>query len=89
MGSVVALSNTSGSIVEAYSYDVFGAVTVHTAIGSDGLWFTSDDSTNGDTSQYDNPYMFTGRRYDNETALYHYRARIYAPNLGRFLQPTQ
>jgi RHS repeat-associated protein len=33
-----------------------------------------------------NPYMFTGRRFDSETGLYYYRARIYNPYIGRFLQ---
>ncbi len=69
LGSVVALSDSSGSIVETYSYDVFGTPTI-----------TLDGSTG-------NPYMFTGRRYDDETDLYYYRARMYAPDLGRFLQP--
>jgi RHS repeat-associated protein len=31
--------------------------------------------------------MFTGRRFDAETQLYYYRARMYHPELGRFLQP--
>ena len=31
--------------------------------------------------------MFTGRRYDSETGLYYYRARMYSPTLGRFMQP--
>ncbi|MEE9302915.1 MAG: hypothetical protein V3U84_03930, partial [Thiotrichaceae bacterium] len=66
LGSVVALSDSSGSIVEGYSYDVFGAVTVHTGAGADTMWLTSDDATNGDASQYGNPYRFTGRR-DSET----------------------
>jgi RHS repeat-associated protein len=30
--------------------------------------------------------MFTGRRYDPETALYYYRARYYDYHTGRFLQ---
>lgn len=34
-----------------------------------------------------NPYLFTGRRFDTETALYYYRARYYDYYLGRFLQP--
>jgi RHS repeat-associated protein len=33
-----------------------------------------------------NPYLFTGRRYDTETALYYYRARYYDYYIGRFLQ---
>ncbi len=38
------------------------------------------------TSSLNNPYMFTGRRYDPETGLYYYRARYYDPMMGRFLQ---
>ncbi|NLH18197.1 MAG: RHS repeat-associated core domain-containing protein [Phycisphaerae bacterium] len=34
-----------------------------------------------------NPWLFTGRQYDPETGLYQYRARMYSPALGRFLQP--
>ncbi len=72
LGSVVALSNTNGVIVEQYSYDAFGSATITTTPG-----YTSPN----------NPYMFTGRRYDPETGLYYYRARYYAPKLARFLQP--
>ncbi|MFH1776675.1 MAG: RHS repeat-associated core domain-containing protein [Candidatus Omnitrophota bacterium] len=39
-----------------------------------------------DTSSIGNPYGFTGRRLDAETGLYYYRARMYSPELGRFLQ---
>lgn len=37
-------------------------------------------------SNLENPYLFTGRRYDSESGLYYYRARMYHPELGRFLQ---
>ena len=33
-----------------------------------------------------NPHQFTGRQYDAESGLYHYRARSYDANLGRFMQ---
>ena len=33
-----------------------------------------------------NTAMFTGRNFDAETGLYYYRARMYSPDLGRFLQ---
>lgn len=33
-----------------------------------------------------NPYQFTGRRYDAESGLYYYRARMYSPDIGRFMQ---
>ena len=84
LGSVVALSNTSGAIVEKYSYDAFGTPTVK-HWGSDETWSTGDDYS-GSVSQEDNPYMFTGRRWDDETGLYYYRARMYKPQIGRFLQ---
>jgi len=75
LGSVAALSNNSGEIVERYSYDVFGRATIR-------------DPGHGtrETSLYDNPYFFTGRRYDDETGLYYYRARYYDPWTGRFIQ---
>ena len=60
LGSVVALSNVNGEIVEAYSYDVFGTPTIYTAAGADGLWRTADD-TMATASGIGNPYMFTGR----------------------------
>jgi RHS repeat-associated protein len=37
-------------------------------------------------SRVGNRYRFTGREYDAESGLYYYRARMYAPRLGRFLQ---
>lgn len=31
------------------------------------------------------PYLFTGQEYDAEIELYNYRARLYAPETGRFI----
>jgi RHS repeat-associated protein len=33
-----------------------------------------------------NPFLFTGREWDAESGLYHYRARTYDPQTGRFNQ---
>jgi len=85
LGSVIALSNIDGEIVEAYSYDVYGTPTIYTSPGADGIWRTADDATD-DESAIGNPFMFTGRRYDAESGLYYYRARMYSPAIGRFLQ---
>jgi len=85
LGSVIALSNIDGDIVEAYSYNVYGAPTIYTSAGADGIWRTSDDTT-ATVSAIGNPYMFTARRYDAETGLYYYRTRMYSPAIGRFLQ---
>ncbi len=67
LGSVVALSNVSGTTVEVYEYSAFGEVA-------------ATDANNP------NPFTFTGREFDKETGLYFYRARYYAPEIGRFLQ---
>ena len=75
LGSVVAISDDCSDIVERYKYDVFGKPTIYDA-----------NNTQISQSTVGNPYMFTGRRYDDETGLYYYRARYYSPNIGRFLQ---
>jgi RHS repeat-associated protein len=38
------------------------------------------------TGTVENPYSFTGREFDTETNLYHYRTRQYDALTGRFLQ---
>ncbi|HIJ70466.1 MAG TPA: hypothetical protein HPP87_03785 [Planctomycetes bacterium] len=53
------------SIVERYEYAPFGQVQI-----------MSSDFEIRDSSLYNNPYMFTGRRFDDETQLYYYRARM-------------
>jgi len=78
LGSVVALSDNTGTIVERYEYDVYGDTTVCNVSGTPRA---------PNASIYDNPYMFTGRRFDAETGLYYCRARMYHPELGRFMQP--
>jgi RHS repeat-associated protein len=44
-----------------------------------------DEYGNGSPSTGEQ-FGYTGRRYDPETGLYYYRARYYAPAIGRFLQ---
>jgi RHS repeat-associated protein len=75
LGSVAALTDSTGDIVETYRYNVFGAVMVYDASG-DMIY----------TSSVGNRFMFTGREYDYETWNYYYRARYYRPSIGRFLQ---
>ena len=75
LGSVVALADDTGNIVETYQYSVFGDVQIRNANGIERS-----------TSRFANPYMFTARRHDQETGLYYYRARVYNPYIGRFMQ---
>ncbi len=83
--SVAALTDETGTIVEAATYDTYGQVTVY-----DGSAQAVEESPVG------NPYYFTGRRLDLvptvhspqpiSKQLYHYRARAYDPGNGRFMQ---
>ncbi|MFA5252802.1 MAG: RHS repeat-associated core domain-containing protein [Phycisphaerae bacterium] len=75
LGSAVALSNSSGQIVEKYRYDAFGQPTILSP--SDEPRVTSDVG---------NPYGFTGQQQFNEADnLVFLRARYYDPNIGRFI----
>jgi len=60
-------------VVERYTYTPYGAVTIH-----------APDWTLRDTSAYNNTRLYTGREYDVETGMYHYRRRYYHAQLARF-----
>ena len=79
-GSVLHLTDASGTIIERYRYDAFGAPTVY------GRYYDFRAST-----IYDNRFLFTGREYAatyrgiyNVPAFtfYEYRARAYNPTLA-------
>ena len=76
LGSINALTDEFGDVVEYYRYDAYGEPSVYDGSGV----------PLGSFSLAGNPYLFTGRRLDDETDLYYYRARYYSPTLGRFLQ---
>lgn len=75
LGSIIALTDWYGNVVERYAYDAYGEVSIMDSVG-----------TPLSNSAVGNPYMFTGRRYDPITGLYYYRARYYSAERGRFLQ---
>jgi RHS repeat-associated protein len=77
----VALTNSTGGVVEAYDTDAYGNTLLFKAAGMPG-WFNNDD-VQADYSAC--RYVFTGREYDAETDVYFYRARYYQPSLGRLL----
>ena len=79
----VALTNSSGQIVEAYDNDAYGSTLIFTAPGPDGIWFTDDDVQ---SSYGANEIIYCGYRYDAETQLYYVRNRTYNPALGRWIQ---
>ena len=79
----VALTNSSGAIVEAYDTDAYGNTLIFTAPGTDGVWFTDDDVQSTYSA---NEIIFCGYRYDAESALYYVRNRMLHPALGRWIQ---
>lgn len=71
--SLIALTNHTGSVKERYSYDAYGSVSI---FDGGGVFRSS--------SQLSNRYTYTGREWDEDLDLYHYRARMYDPKSGRF-----
>ena len=86
--NVVALTDSSGDVAQRYLYDAYGTPYVFdtddTGVASREILDPRLEVT-GSVTVYQ-PFLFTGRFYDFETNLYHYRARTYHPALGRFMQ---
>src|SRR5260370_32715992 len=54
-------------------------------VGSERFGYDSFGNMISSTGAFTQPFRYTGREWDSETALYFYRARYYAPDAGRFL----
>jgi RHS repeat-associated protein len=63
-GSIIALTNSSGSVTHVNSYDEYGIPGT------------------GNTGRF----QYTGQEWMPEIGLYYYKARMYSPSLGRFMQ---
>jgi RHS repeat-associated protein len=70
-GSAIALS-TTGYAVATHAFGPYGE--------------TPDQVTVVATGADSYPFRYTGQRYDSDYGYYNYKARIYAPKLGRFMQ---
>jgi len=73
--NTVALLNASGTVIERFTYTAYGEVK---KLNPD---FTDYDGA----TDYEWAYLYTGRRLDEETGLYFYRARYYHCQVGRFV----
>ncbi len=80
IGSIVAITDQNGQLVERVSYDIYG-MPIFTDYKTD-----PQNPTVLENSVIGNDILFQGRRYDKETNLYYFRARYYDPIMGRFLQ---
>jgi RHS repeat-associated protein len=70
LGSVVAVTSSSGSVTNSYTYDPFGVTTETKALLTDVF----------------NPWRYAGQYQDTATGLYKMGARYYQPELGRWTQ---
>jgi RHS repeat-associated protein len=72
--SIVGLTNAAGTLVERYTYSAYGTLGIYAANG-----------TVRTSSTYANRYTYTGREWDHDLRLYHFRARWYDPATGGFI----
>ncbi|MEQ8822327.1 MAG: RHS repeat-associated core domain-containing protein [Sumerlaeia bacterium] len=76
LGSVVALVDEAGEVVESYQYAPYGAPQV----------FDSAGVTASTVSPLGNRMLYTGREWEPALGFYHYRYRTYSPEDRRFMQ---
>ena len=74
LGSVHALVDAAGSIVEQYRFDAWGRTTVYDGVGQPLA-----------QSALGNRYVWQGREFSWATGFYLFRARWYDPVVGRFI----
>ena len=75
IGSIMAITNTQGAIIEQIEYNTYGTPSFFDANGNEQY-----------SSLIDNSMLFAGREYDLDIKSYYYRARYINPSLGRFIQ---
>ncbi|PNQ76352.1 hypothetical protein BA950_07700 [Erythrobacter sp. SAORIC-644] len=69
-GSIVAVTNYQGTATATNSYDEYGI----------------PDTASGNDITTKGRFRYTGQAWIPELGMYYYKARIYSPTLGRFLQ---
>ncbi len=76
-GSVYAVTDASGNVLQRYDYSPYGKVTVQDA---NGVILSDSEESIPLVNR-----LYQGRELDQESGLYFYRARYYSPELGRFI----
>ena len=77
-GDIIALYNSSGTVLALYDYDAYGNPISVT--NSSGTPITSDTAL-----AHLNPLRYRGYVYDTETGLYYLQSRYYDPVTCRFI----
>lgn len=71
----------------SYQYDGLGSVvnlTDAAGVGANSYVYRPFGEIRLQTGSVSNQWLFTGRQFDPETNLYHYRNRSYDPRVGKF-----
>ncbi|MBI3276137.1 MAG: RHS repeat-associated core domain-containing protein [Chlamydiae bacterium] len=76
LGSITAITNSTGTIIESYRYTSYGTPAVYNRSGEEVF-----------ESTISNTYLFTGQNYDYETKLHDYWNRYYDSELNIFISP--
>ena len=74
LGNIMAVTDGSGTVVETYRYDDYGAPSIFDAAGRPVA-----------ASTIGNVHLFQGQPYDMETGFYQFHHRYLDPLTGRFL----
>jgi len=74
-GDVIAITNSSGTVVATYEYDAWGKLV-------------STAPTSGSIGAI-NPLRYRGYYYDSETGLYYLQSRYYDPEVCRFINADE
>jgi RHS repeat-associated protein len=86
------LAELRGSTADYYEGDGLGSITsLSGSAGTIANTYTYDSFGNltASTGTARNYLQYTGREFDPETGIYEYRARYYAPVIGRFISEDQ
>jgi RHS repeat-associated protein len=79
-GSIIAISNASGQVTQINAYDDYGIPQGKTPAGA-----IITNGTGLTTTNFGR-FGYTGQAWLPEVGLSYYKARMYSPTLGRFMQ---
>jgi len=84
LGSVTALTDEGGRVIQRYNYTPFGTLVPH-GITPPYLAFVKRGWEMFLPAAKTNTITYTGREYEPDSGLYYYRARYYDSRAGRFI----
>ncbi|MGN0505126.1 MAG: RHS repeat-associated core domain-containing protein, partial [Lachnospiraceae bacterium] len=80
-GDIIALTDTTGILLDAYVYDAFGNLTARLKDTGNTIALKTAEA-----AAPQNRFLYSGEQYDETAELYYLRARYYSTDIGRFTQ---